>query len=388
MGEGEEVKATADVVIIGAGVIGCSTAYHLARMGVTDVAVVEMGQVGSGSSSKSASMLSLQFRHDVLSIRMAQYSYARYMEFEEEVGVPIDFRRIGWLSVATEESAERLRSTADLLRSLGVRRDVLEPGEIKRRYPEIHTEDVVVGTWGSEDGSIDPHMIMWGYIKRAREKGVKLYQRVRATGIAVGKGRVEGVHTEEGFVSTRSVVNAAGPWAIDVGRWVGVEIPIENLVRTVVVTGPLDAIPADRPFVEDVTAEWYSRPEGEGVLMGMGAEPTEELDVRVRDEMVVEMIEAAIHRVPVLENASVLTTWAGVRPVTADGHPILGPVPSVDGLVLNCGWGGGGIIQAPIAGQLVGEYMSGGHPSTMDIEPLGIERFEGKSERSFSAREV
>ena len=162
------------------------------------------------------------------------------------------------------------------------------------------------------------------------------------------------------------------------GRWVGVEIPIENLVRTILVTGPFDAIPANRPFVEDVTAEWYYRPEAQGVLMGMGAEPTEELDVRVRDEMVVKMIEAAIHRVPALESASVLTTWAGVRPATADEHPILGPVPSVDGFVLNCGWGGAGIIQAPIAGQLVGEYVSGGYTSTVDIEPLGIERFEEK----------
>src|SRR5512139_2929608 len=107
---------TADVVIIGAGVIGCSTAYHLARMGITDVAVVEMGEVGGGSSGKSASMLSLQFNHDELIIQMAKYSYRRYMQFEEEIGVPIDFKRNGWLSVATRESAEALRRNAGLLK--------------------------------------------------------------------------------------------------------------------------------------------------------------------------------------------------------------------------------------------------------------------------------
>ena len=107
------MKGTADVVVIGAGAIGCSTAYHLAQLGITDVAVVEMDQVGSGSTSKSASMLSLQFCHDELSVWMAQYSYTRYMHFEEEVGVPIDFKRIGWLSVATEESAGLLRTNAD-----------------------------------------------------------------------------------------------------------------------------------------------------------------------------------------------------------------------------------------------------------------------------------
>ena len=113
--------------------------------------------------------------------------------------------------------------------------------------------------------------------------------------------------------------------------------------------------------------------------MGMGAEPTEELDVTVSDEMVIGIIEAAIHRVPTLEDASVLTTWAGIRPMTTDEHPILGPVPSVEGLVLNCGWGGAGIIQAPIAGQLVGEYVSDGYTSAMDIGALGIERFGKKS---------
>jgi glycine/D-amino acid oxidase-like deaminating enzyme len=141
--EGGFVHQTAEVVIIGAGVIGCSTAYHLARMGITDIAVVEMGQVGSGSSGKSASMLSLQFCHDEMSVRMAKYSYGKYMQFEEEIGAPIDFKRNGWLSLATQESAHTLRRNAELLQPLEVRTEVLSPGEIKRRYPEIYTEDLV-----------------------------------------------------------------------------------------------------------------------------------------------------------------------------------------------------------------------------------------------------
>lgn len=369
------MQATADVVVIGAGVIGCSTAYHLARMGISDVAVVEMDQVGSGSSGKSASMLSLQFCHDELSARMAKYSYARYMQFEEELGVPIDFKRIGWLSLATQESSEHLLRNAKLLQSLGIRTDILDPEEIKRRYPEINTGDLVVGTWGPDDGPFDPHMIMWGYIKRASERGVKLYQGVRATGIRVRKGQVEGVDTDKGLVATKLVVNAGGPWAVEIGRWVGVEIPIINSARSILVTRPFPDIPSTRPFVEDVTVEWYYRPEGDGVLMGMGKLPTEDLDIQISNEMINEMIDAAVHRVPVLERASMLTAWTGVRPLTPDDHPILGPVPSVDGFVLNCGWGGTGIIQAPIAGQLVAEYIANGRASTMDIGSFAIERF-------------
>ncbi len=369
------MQTTADVVIIGAGVIGCSTAYHLAQMGVIDVAVVEMDQVGSGSSSKSASMLSLQFCHDELTVRLAKYSYARYMQFEEEVGVPIDFKRTGWLSLATQESCEQLLDNVELLQSFGIRTDIMYPDEIKRRYPEINTEDLVVGAWGQDDGPFDPHMIMWGYIKRALEKGVKLYQGARATGIQVRNGQVEGVDTDEGFVATKFVVNAGGPWAIEIGQWVGVEIPIINSARSVLITGPFPDIPSTRPFVKDVTADWYYRPEGVGFLMGRGKLPTEDLDPQINYEIINDMLDAAVHRVPVLERASMLTAWTGVRPLTPDDYPILGPVPSVDGFVLNCGWGGMGIIQAPVAGQLVAEYISNGQTSTMEIGPFGIERF-------------
>ncbi len=247
------MQSTADVVIIGAGVIGCSTAYHLAQIGITDVAVVEMDQVGSGSSGKSASMLSLQYCEDELTIQMTKYSYAKYMQFEGEMGVPIDFKKIGWMSIASENNVEPLRRNAELLNSHGITTEILEPDEIKRRYPEINTEDLVLGTWGPDDGLIDPHMIMWGYIKKAQEMGATLHQGVKATGIQVRHGKVEGVRTEKGFVSSRTVVNAGGPWAKEIGRWVDVEIPIMNLARTIVVTGPFADIPNNRPFLDDMT---------------------------------------------------------------------------------------------------------------------------------------
>ena len=384
------MQATADVVIIGAGVIGCSTAYHLARMGITDVVIVEMDQVGSGSSSKSASMLSLQARHDELGIRMAQYCYARYMQFEEELGTPIDFRRIGWLSVAGEESAPSLLHQVKLLQSLGVRAEVLTVEEIRRRYPEINAEDLALGTWGPDDGIFDPHMIMWGFIKRATERGVRLYQGMRATGIRLRKGRVEGVEIDKGFISTRMVVNAGGPWAGEIGRWVGVEIPILNRARTVVVTGPLPEIPSDRPFLYDETAEWYCRPEGAGVLMGMGTVPVQEPTVQTDHEMVGKIVDVAVHRLPALERAKLLTAWTGIRPLTPDDLPVLGPVPSVEGFILNCGWGGTGIIHSPLAGQWIAELIHDGCASTLsiDIASLGIERFDHEQSMAHPAQQT
>lgn len=370
------MQPSADIVIIGAGVIGCSTAYHLARLGVSNTVVVEMGQPGSGSSSKSASMLSLQFSGDELGARMAQVAYARYMQFEEEVGVPIDFHRTGWLTVATAADAPELLAGTAMLRSLGVACEELSPAEIAYRYPLLRNDDLAVGVFGPDDGPFDPHMILWGYLRRAREMGVRLHPGVRATGLAMQAGRVTGVHTDQGFIAAGAVINAAGPWAAEVAGWASVDLPLRNRARTILVTGPLPAVPRDHPFVEDFGAGWYFRPEGDAVLMGMGEEPVESLEHPATDPALVDaMIDAAVARVPALADASILTTWTGVRPLTPDGRPILGAVPGVDGLLLNCGWGGVGIILAPVAGQLLAEVVTQGRASTFEITPFSIERF-------------
>lgn len=369
------MKPTAEIVIIGAGVIGCSTAYHLAKAGIADVTVLEMDQVGAGTSSKSASMLSMQFGRDPLLARMAQYSYRRYMEFESELGSPIDFRKTGWISVAAGEAAANLRRHAEGLLALGIPTELLTPDEVKYRYPELNTADIELGTFGPDDGPFDPHMIMWGYVKKATEMGVTFVQGEKATGLRIEAGRVTGVETGSGSIAAPTVVNATGPWAAEVGRWAGVGIPLTNRTRTIVMTGPLPDIPADRPFVEDETVEWYFRPETGGVLMGMGNVPAKSPEAVLDTEMVNAIVDHAVHRVPVLEKASLLTAWSGVRPLTADGRPIFGAVPAVDGLLLNCGWGGMGIIQSPAAGQLMAELVQDGQTSTFGTDDFLLSRF-------------
>lgn len=368
----------AAVVIIGAGVIGCSTAYHLARAGVSDVVIVERGQVGSGSSSKSAAMLALQFCTDEITLQMARYSYERFMSFPEEIGVSIDFHPTGWIYVATEESAAQLRKQVSLLKEMGVDSDLLAPEDLQEIYPELNVSDIVLGSWGADDGPIDPHMVMWGYLKRARELGAGLYEDTWVTGIGMEQGRVRSVQTNHGVIDCEVVINAAGPWATDVGELAGVQVPIENSARTIVVTNALPEIPADRPFVEDLTTEWYFRPEVDGILMGMGRKAVPDPDgVGLDEEQVEAMIDVAVHRAPALERASVLTAWTGVRPLTADGLPIVGQVSGVEGFLLNCGWGGVGIMMAPIAGAMLAELVTGGTIETIDAGLLDAARFGG-----------
>lgn len=370
------MQRSEDVVIIGAGVIGCSTAYHLTRLGIASVAVVEMGQPGSGTTSKSASMLSLQFCHDELQARLALYSYRRYMAFEEELGVPVGFKRTGWLTVASAVAAAPLLANASALQQMGIATEVLGPSQLRALYPELNTADIAAATWGPDDGSIDPHSIVWGYVKSATAAGARFHQGVRATGIHLSGGRVAGVDTDHGPIAAPVVVNAAGPWAIEVGRWTGLHLPILNRARTIMVTGPLPGIPPLRPFVEDLDTGWYCRPEGDGVLMGMGQEPVDDPGhVATSPQLLETMIDTAINRVPVLAKASMLTAWTGVRPLTPDDRPILGLVPEVPGLVLNCGWGGTGIIQAPVAGQLAAEAIGAGRGITMDLSPFSLARF-------------
>jgi sarcosine oxidase subunit beta len=306
---------------------------------------------------------------------MALHSYDRYQTFEQELGNPIDFRKIGWIFLETETCEPWLREHVEMLRTLGIETEILTPDDLQTLYPALNVEDVTLATWGPADGPVDAHMILSGYTRRARDLGVQIIEHIRATDIRYTKGKIEAVETTSGSIATRTLVNAAGPWAGEIGAWVGVEIPLQNAARTVVVTNSTPDIPFDHPFVEDLSTEWYFRPEGDGVLMARGKTPVREAEVGLDREMVIANIEAAVHRVPCLRTAGVRTAWTGVRPLTPDGLPILGTVDDMEGLILNCGWGGMGIIQAPIAGEWVAEYLQDGLTRCVDIRPFQLERF-------------
>lgn len=298
------------------------------------------------------------------------------MQFEDEFGTTIDFKKSGWITMASETDVIRLKAHTKTLNELGITSQLLNSHEVKKIYPELYVEDIALGTWGPDDGPFDPHMILWGYTKRAKDLGVDFYEGVRATNIRVEHNRVIGVSTTHGEISTNCVVNAAGPWAIEIGHWIGVEIPILNSARCILVTASIKDIPSHRPFVEELSPEWYFRPEGEGILIGMGEVPTDDLQLQIHEKLQEEIIRRAIYRVPVLSKAAVKTAWTGIRPLTPDSLPIFGTVPGINGFLLNCGWGGMGIIQSPIAGKLMAELISTGRCTTENIQPLSIRRFD------------
>ncbi len=372
------MKPTADVVIIGGGIQGTSVAYHLAKQRIHNVVLVEADIIGSGSSGRSAAMILLQMSRE-LTIRLSQESFKEYLHFEEEFGADIGYKPIGYLNLATDAGADELRRQVDLQRRMDVPVETMTPDDIARLVPSVNTDDVVFGSICWQDGVIDPHSVMQAYAQHARRMGVEIDEKVEATGIVLDGKRVGGVQTTAGFISTPLVVNAAGPRAGQVAAWVGVDLPIRNFKRTIFITDRFDEVPENTPFVMDLSVEWYFRKEGKGILMGMGLEASTTFEPQLEWEFLDTMIQHALHRAPILANARVMRGWAGLRPLTPDDYPILGPVDGISGYVNACGWGGHGVMHAPIGGQLVAEWISTGK-TTLELTPFLAARFRNRSE--------
>lgn len=370
----DEGSASADVVVIGGGIQGLSAAYHLALAGVKDIILVEAEVLGAGSSGRSASMLMLQ-RENREKIALSQYSYAKYMDFRSETGFDPSFRKIGFLSVVPETAREVAVARARLRQSMGVTTKILTPEDILALVPEVNVSDIVVGVHGPDDGVIDAHAIMQGYAAVARRLGARILQGVAATNITTLNRRVVGVQTTQGPISTPVAVNAAGADAAKVGNWIRVHIPLLNRRRSIFLTDRFPAIRDDTPMVEDAEAEWYYRKEEAGVLMGMGKEESDDVSNTPNWDFLSTVVSFATHRVPILANATIAHGWSGIRPLTRDLYPILGPVDDIEGFYLTCGWGGEGIMHAPAGGRIIADVITGSSTPAFDTSPFLLSRF-------------
>lgn len=377
-----DLPKTADVVIVGGGVMGTSTAYHLVRKGCDDVLLLERETFfGTQATGKCAGGIRYQFGTEI-NVQLSKLSLPMLDRFEEELGQPIDLNYCGYLFLLTdEEDVEVFRQNVAMQCRLGVETEWLGPSQIAELAPLIDLEGVLAGTFHTGDGLADPNSVVQGYVSGASRLGATLLTEVEVTDVLVESGCVQGVTTDEGEVSTRAVVNAAGPWAGVVGEMAGADIPVDPVRRQIVVTGPMLEVPTDFPFVIDFAQSLYFHREGEGILTGM-SKPNETpgFDQSVDREWELRHLEAAMERMPILRRAGLANRWAGLYEVSPDAHPILGRVPDVEGFYCINGFSGHGFMHGPICGLLLAEEIVDGKAHTLDVTPLHIDRF-GEGER-------
>ena len=379
--------SSAQVVIIGGGVMGASTAYHLALRGVRDVVLLESQPFfGQGATGKCAGGIRYQFSTAV-NVRLSLLSLPMLARFEEETGQSIDLRYPGYMLLATtEENVAEFQRNLALQHSLGVPTEWLTGDEVRRRVPQLAAGDVLAATYNRGDGLADPNGVVAGYISAGRRLGVRAFNDAPVTGIEVEGGRVVAVETPLGRIACETVVNAAGPWAALIGDMAGVPLPIKPVRRQMLTTGPLPNLPPDFPFVIDFARSLYFHREGEGLLTGM-SNPNQlpGFDESVDDEWELTHLEAAVERLPLLASARLQAHWAGLYEVTPDAHPIIGSVPGLENFVVVAGFSGHGFMHGPIAGLLVSEIILDGHARTLDISELAWERFgDGRLIREYN----
>jgi sarcosine oxidase subunit beta len=256
----------------------------------------------------------------------------------------------------------------------------LKPDEISDLAPNVRIDDVIGGTFCKKDGIGDPHVFTQGYVTAARRLGVEIYEETKATGIEKNGDKVTAVVSDKGNISTPLVINCAGPHAKEIGDMVGVDIPVLPYKRQISTTSPLAWIPEHFPMVVDIASGLYCHKESGGLLLGWADKNTAPgFDQSLDPEYTDEILMRALDRIPILEEAGIATSWAGLYETTPDHHAILGKVPEVEGFLCANGFSGHGFMHAPGVGQLMAELIVKGEPS-IDISPLSITRFAEEKE--------
>jgi sarcosine oxidase subunit beta len=368
---------TADVVVVGGGVVGVSTAYHLAAAGAGSVVLVEREDaVGTGSTGRCAGGFRHQFSSRV-NVELSLASVPMIVGFAETHGLPLDVAQDGYLFLLrNEDELATFRVAGDLQRSLGVDARELTPEEAAELVPGLALDGVLAATYCPDDGIADPGGLTLGYATVARRAGADLRLGVTVTDVVTDGERVTGVATSDGSIAAPVVVNAAGPWAGALAASAGVALPLEPIPRNVVTTGAFPRVPERRTLVIDAGTSCYFHREGEGLLLGMG-DPDERpsFDTAVNERFVAErLLPTAVGLFPPLVEAGIASTWCGLYEMTPDRHPILGPAP-VEGFWLANGFSGHGFQHAPVVGKILAELIVDGQARTVDVTELGLGRF-------------
>jgi sarcosine oxidase subunit beta len=370
----------ASVVVIGGGLLGASVAYHLAKLGVTDLLLLEQGSVGAqGATAKCLGGWRVQFSTEI-NVRFSLLSKIVFDRFKEEFGVDPNFVRSGYLYLTSGDHARHLfENTAAMLKSMNLEVEVFAPGQIAERWPYLRVDDLVAACWTPGDGYYGPYEVVQGYARGARRLGARIVEETEVSEILIDRGKVIGVRASDGqTVRTTWIVNAAGPWSGRVTALAGLELPVGPLRRHLFMTNAFDQLPALMPFILHFDTGWYMRREGAGLLLAGPADNSPEqrtFSVKVDFEAEEWTAMQSLHRVPILEQAQISRGWIGHYALSPDHHAVIGSYPELRGFIVCTGFSGHGFQHSPAAGMVTAELIVYGRATTLDIHPLRPTRF-------------
>lgn len=377
----ERFPDRADVVVVGGGVIGLSTAYQLARTGAGQVVLLEREELGSGSTCKSAGGVRAQFS-DTVNIELAMRSLEVFRAFPEVFDQEIDLEQVGYLFLLDrEEDVASFERNVELQRSMGLSSRMVEVDEVRALSPLVSTAGLVAGVWSPEGGHCTPESVVQGYARAARAEGVQVIRGCEVTDIVREADVITSVQTSQGAISTGTVVCCAGAWSRPVARMAGVDLPVDPVRREILVTEPVPDLPAQVPFTIDFSTSLYFHREGPGLLAGM-SNPHEEPGYRLErsEEWLGMLAEAVDRRVPVLTEVGVASGWAGLYEVTPDHNALIGEAEGVSRFLYATGFSGHGFLQGPAVGEVVAALHRGAQPS-IDVSTLDVRRFRENAPR-------
>lgn len=367
---------TAQVVVIGAGAIGTSIAYNLAKKGIRDVVVVEKNFPASGSTGRCAAGVREQFGTE-MNCRLAQASINRFERLNEELEYDgdIQFVQQGYLCLAySEKEMTQFRRNVELQHSLGIPSVVLTPEGARKIVPDLNLEGLVGATFCREDGFCNPHHTTDAYFKAGKRLGVRYELFTEVTAIKRKGDRLVGVVTDQGEISCEMVVNAAGPWARNVGRMIGVDLPVRPERKQMLVTEPFEHLwdPMLMSFHYEVAMQ--QTPHG-SALVACSILPEPENDIGSSWRFMEEGAKIAQKLIPLLGQVRIVRQWAGMYEITPDHQPIYGGIPGLEGYLMAVGFSGHGFMLSPVTGEIIAQMIAGEEPA-VSVEKLDLGRFE------------
>ena len=377
----------ARVVVVGGGIAGASAAYHLTKLGLTDVVLLEQGQLSSGTTWHAAGLVG-QLRASESQTRLVQYSTQLYAELEAETGLSAGYKQCGGVTVArSEDRMIQLRRTAANAAAFNMECELLSPEQALEHYPVMRVDDLVGAIWLPADGKANPTDLTFALAKGARMRGTRVVEKARATGILTRNGQATGVRTDRGDIEADIVVNCAGQWAKQVGAMAGVNVPLHSAEHFYVVTEDIEGVHPDLPILRDPDGYTYFKEEVGGLVIG-GFEPEAKPWVSPDDipypfefQLLEEdwdhfevLMNNALLRIPALEVTGIKKFYNGPESFTPDNQFILGEAPELDGYFVGAGFNSVGIATAGGAGRALAEWIVNGAP-TSDLTGVDIRRF-------------